>query len=123
VTTGFTFKGKTAAPSDVDEYEEYDPACKSSSATGQPGLVEECTKHERTEDLREPLCQSQFRGMIPVEEVVECTCTDVEVVCIHVIELVCIRPVGCPEQREKKDNIMICFKSFKQTFKLGPEQN
>ena len=53
--------------------------------------------------------------MIPVEEVIECTRADVEVVCIHVIELICIEPVRCPEQGEKEDDIVICFEGFKQT--------
>ena len=54
VTARFAFEGKTAAPDNIDENEEDDPARESSSTTIESTPVKECTETESTKDLEKP---------------------------------------------------------------------
>jgi len=109
VTAGFEDKGKSTAPDGADKDEEDAPTGETASATRESGPIEECTEHKRSEDLSEP-----------VEEIVEGAGADVEVVGVHVVELIGIEPIGGPEHGEEEDDIVVCLQSFEETLQFGP---
>jgi len=55
---------------------------------------------------------------MPVEEVVKGSSADVEVVLVEIIELVGVEPIGCPEEREEKDDVGIRFQSNEKAFEF-----
>jgi len=58
---------------------------------------------------------------IPIEQVIEGSGANIEVVLVHIVELVSVEPIGRPEKWEHEDNVGIRLQSYEETFELGPE--
>jgi hypothetical protein len=56
----------------------------------------------------------------PVEEVVKGAGANVEIVGVHVVELIGVEPIGSPKQGEEEDDVVIGPQGVKETLQFGP---
>ena len=59
---------------------------------------------------------------VPIEQAVEGAGTDVEIVCVVVVELIGVEPIRSPEEGEEKNDVGIGFEGYEETFDLGPSK-